>query len=162
MANTVKAKSWLPGFSVAYTLDGGPPLIQWHTVGGTALKKGDSVIMTANVLLIGEADSPLLFGVCLADGDDGAMIPIAVGCVNTVFVGQANAITSGVTTPDICDIIGSTGAQLINIGADDEKVVNVLRVVPGDDTSDATDYGRVYFQIIRSQFDNRVDLEAPA
>lgn len=159
MANTVKAKSWLPGFSVAYTLNGGPPLIQWCTVGAVALKKGDAVIMTANVLLIALADSPLIYGVCLSGGIAGAVIPVAVADVNTVFVGQADAITSGVTTPDICDIIGGTGAQLIDIGANAELVVNVFRVVPGDDTSDATDCGRVYFQIIRSQFDNRVDEE---
>ena len=160
MANTVKAKSWLPGFSVAYTLNGGPPLIQWCTVGAVALKKGDSVVMAANVMTIGLSDSPLIYGICLADGDVGAVIPIAVADVNTVFVGQADAITSGVTTPDICDIKGATGAQLVDIGETTEKVVNVLRVVPGDDTADATNIGRVYFQFIRSQFDNRVDAEA--
>ena len=89
-----------------------------------------------------------------------ALIPVAVADVNTVFVGQADAITSGVTTPDICDIKGATGAQLVDIGASTEKVINILSVVPGDDTSDSTDCGRVYFQIIRSQFDNRVDAEA--
>lgn len=160
MANTVKAKSWLPGFSVAYTLNGGPPLIQWCTVGAATLKKGDSVVMGANVLTIGLANSPLIYGVCLAGGLTGEVIPVAVADVNTVFVGQADGVTSGVTTPDVCDIIGATGAQLVDIGEATELVVNVLRVVPGDDTADATDCGRVYFQFIRSQFDNRVDEEA--
>ena len=78
MANTVKAKSWLPGFSVAYTLTGAPPVIEWCTVGATALKKGDSVIMGSSVMTIGLSNSPLLYGVCLADGDIGALIPVAV------------------------------------------------------------------------------------
>ncbi len=159
MANTVKVKSWLPGFSVAYTLNDAPEHIVYRTVGATALKKGDSVVLGANVLTIGLSNSPLIYGVCLSDGAIGAVIPIAVADVNTVFVGQADEITSGVTAPDICDIKGGTGAQLVDIGENTEKVVNVLRVVPGDDTSDATDIGRVYFQFIRSQFDNRVDAE---
>ncbi len=159
MANTVKAKSWLPGFTIAYTLNDAPAVLQWCTVGAVALKKGDAVIMDTNVLIIALANSPLIYGVCLADGDVGDSIPVAVADVNTVFVGQADEITSGVTAPDICDIKGGTGAQLVDIGENTDKVVNVLRVVPGDDTSDATDIGRVYFQFIRSQFDNRVDAE---
>jgi len=159
MANTVKAKSWLPGFSVAYTLTDAPAQIVWRTVGAVALKKGDSVVLGANLLTIGLSNSPLLYGVCLADGDVGDEIPVAVADTNTVFVGQADAVTSGVTAPHVCDIVGGTGAQLVDIGSDTEKVINILRLVPGDDTADATDCGRVYFQIIRSQFDNRVDAE---
>ena len=162
MSNAVKATSWFQRFYPAYTLTGGPPVISMEVMAASQdLKVGDPVTKSAGVISKGEATSGAIYGVCLADmettaDDEGYEVPVAVATRNTVFCGQCDAASNGIADLAECDIIASGNAWLIDIGASTEDVVHVIKHVPGDDITDATDYGRLYFVWKRSQYDGLV------
>ena len=158
MSNKIRAKSQHPGFQLAYTTTGGPAIIEWKEVKTAAVKYGDSVVIDPNdgKVSIGLAASGTLYGVAAAGGAIGGKIPIWVGTETNVFMGRPNADATGIDIPLNCDIIGATGAQLLNIGADAKEVVRILGYVPTDDATDDTNHPRVFFTIIRSSYDGRV------
>ncbi len=160
MSNAIKAKSWPTGFQLAYPMSDHPTIV-WKTVVTLGFKKGDAVIQSGYRVTLAVSNSPLLYGVALADGAIAATVPIAVGCPNNVFIGQITAADiSAAAIPLACDIEGGTGAMFINHDATTELVVNLIEAVAEDDDTDTTDGCRVYFQIVRSSFDNAVDEEA--
>lgn len=160
MANLIAAKSWPTGFQLAYSMSGHATII-WKTVVTLGFLKGDAVIQSGYRVTLALSNSALLYGVALSDGAVGDKVPIAVGCPNNVFVGQITAADiSAAALPLACDIEGGTGAMLINHDATTELVINLIEAVPEDDDTDTTTGCRVYFQIVRSSFDNAVDAEA--
>ena len=158
MSNSVKANSWLSHFQLAYTLTGAPPVIEWEVVAdGEEIEFGMPVTKATNEVSEAVATSGALYGVALSAGIAGDEIMVAVGDRNNVFVGEADAKTDTLTFPMECDIIkDGTKGFLVDIGASEEGVCNVLGKVVDDDDTDTDDPGRVYFQIKRSQWDSIV------
>jgi len=156
MGNAQRAKTWFKSFRVAYSKTGSPPVIVWRTT-GEALYEGDPVVIASNSLTEAAATSGALYGICLADTDSGDEAPVAVADGNTVFVGQADDDTGTLTDlPQLVDIVEGTDGWKVDVGATTEKVIRVIDYVPGDDTSDTSEPGRLYFQIHRSQWDELV------
>lgn len=156
MGNAQRAKTWFKSFRVAYTKTGAPPVIVWRTA-GEALYEGDPVVIASNAVSEAAANSGALYGVCLADTASGSEAPIAVADENTVFVGQADDDTGTLTDlPQAVDIVEGTDGWKVDVGATTEQVVRVIDYVPGDDTSDTAEPGRLYFQILRSQWNEFV------
>lgn len=157
MSNAVKAKSWLPHFSLAYTTTGGPPVVEHKVVAsGQTIEKGMALTISGDEVSEAAANSGTLFGVALADGDAGDTIPIAVGCAENVFMGKVDADASSISLPLECDIVEVDDEHRVDFGSSTEDVLRVFAKVPGDDFSDTTNLPRVYFSIIRSSYDGRV------
>lgn len=156
MANTAKAKTWFKSFRVAYTKTGAPPVIVWRTT-SEAIYEGDPLVIALNLVSEAAATSGVLYGIALADTASGASCPIAVGDVNTVFMGQADDDTGTLTDlPQLVDIVEGSDGWKVDVGATAERVIRVIDYVPGDDTSDTAEPGRLYFQIHRSSWDELV------
>lgn len=156
MSNAQKAKTWFKSFRIAYTLTGAPPVIAWRTT-AEEIFEGDPLTISSNEVSEAAADSDTLFGVAAAHGASGDVIPIWVGDRNNVFIGQADDDTGTLSAlPTVCDIVEGSDGWKIDVGNNDEDVVRVLDYVPGDDTSDASEPGRYYFQIERSSWDGLV------
>lgn len=156
MSNTVKAKSWLPHFQLAYTTTGAPPVIEWATIAtGETIEMGMPLVIASSEVSEAASNSGALYGVALAAGDAGDKIPVAVGDRNNVFVGRADAKTDSLDFPMECDIVqnGTSGNWEADVGASVEDVLQVQGKVVGDDDTDTDNPGRVYFQIKRSQYD---------
>lgn len=152
MSNTVKAKSWLKNFQLAYVKSGGNPVTDWRVCDG-AVSEGAPVVLSTGKVAEAATSSGVLYGIALAAGADGDSIPIAVGDRENVFVGQADAATSGIAPPAECDIAITDSKFYVDIGSSTEDVLHVIGKPESDDESDSTDPGRVYFQIKRSSWD---------
>jgi hypothetical protein len=159
MSNTVRAASWLKGFSLAFTKNGTSPIIEWETIAsGETIVKGAPVTKASGVISLGATDSGALYGVADADGTAGDVIPVIVGDENNVFQAQADDDTGGISNfPLYCDIVQDADDYwVVNIGTTTEQVLRVIGKVPEDDEDDATVPGRVFFQIHRSQYNGFV------
>lgn len=157
MSNAVKAKSWLPNLRLAYTLTGAPAPIEWETVAsGESIVEGGAVTKSFGEISAATATSGSLYGVALAAGEEGDEIPVAVGDRNTVFMGQCDEAIGSNTFPKEADIVITSDEFFVDIGKTTEGVLQAIGAVPGDDTSDGDDPGRVFFVIKRSQYDTLV------
>lgn len=157
MSNAVKAKSWAPHFSLAYTTTGGPPVLEHKTVAdGETIEKGMALTISGDEVSEAASTSGALFGIALADGVAEDVIPIAVACPENVFVGQVDADASSISLPLECDLVEVSNEHRVDFGSSTEDVFRVFAKVEGDDFDDTTDLPRVYFSIIRSQYDGRV------
>jgi len=159
MSNANKADSWFPRFSVAFTLTGAPEMVQKYTIAAAqTIIVGDPVVFSAGASTIekGASTSGAILGFALEAGTAGDEILVAVADRNTVFMAQADAATSAVVLPLACDTIASGSKWMVDIGATVEQTIRVIGLVPGDDTSDSTDPGRVLFVVHRSEWDGLV------
>lgn len=157
MSNAVKAKSWTPHFSLAYTTTGGPPVLEHKVVAsGQTIEKGMALTISGDEVSEAASTSGTLFGIALAGGAAGDTIPIAVACPENVFMGRVDADASAISLPLECDLVEVNGDHRVDFGASVEDVFRVFAKVPGDDFDDTTDLPRVYFSIIRSAYDGRV------
>ncbi len=167
MSNSVKADSWFPRYLPAYTLSGGSPAVEHVVVAASqTIYRGEPVTRayTTGKLSLATSSSAAIYGVACQNvvttsADEGTVIEVWVANDDTVFVGQCNAASSTGYPTLLCDIVssgsGATKKWLINIGATSTTVVTIIEKVPGDDTSDATDYGRVYFKFGKTQYNQR-------
>jgi len=159
MSNANKAGAWNKRFSVAFTLTGAPEMVQEYVLAsGQSVIVGDPVKFHTSASTIDKAaktDGALL-GFALEAGSAGDSILVAVADRNTVFMAQADAKTSDVVLPLVCDIVDSGAEWKVDIGATAQQVIRVIGLVPGDDTSDTTDPGRVLFVVQRSEWDGLV------
>lgn len=156
MANSEKAKSWPKHFAFAYSQGGSDaPIIEWITAAST-IEKGMPVALNSGQVEEATATSGQLYGIANNDAESGDDVMVYVGHPDNVFVGQTDGDHSSKNPPFVCDIVQSGTEWRIDFGNNDEDVVNVIKKVPGDDDSDTTDPGRVYFQIHRSSYDNRM------
>lgn len=156
MGNSVKADAWYKHFRFAYTLNGAVPIVMHHVIAdGETIEEGMALTISSNKVSEAASTSGALYGIAGADGDAGDSIPVYVGDRNNVFIGQCDAKTESLSFPMECDIVedGTTDGHLVDVGASTEDVLHLLGKVPGDDDTDTTDPGRVFFQIKRSQFD---------
>jgi hypothetical protein len=161
MSNLVKAKSWAKHFQLAYTHTGAPAVIEHKVVAsGETIEQGHPVTISSEQVSLALYTSGALYGIALAPGEAGDTIPIAVGDRNNVFIGQADGATSALSCPFECDITDSEGSGEgnfeVDVGSSTEDVLWVIGKVPGDLASDATTPPRVFFQILRSQYDGLV------
>lgn len=157
MANTVAAKSWPKNFQLAYALTLAPEIIHMEVKNLTVMVNGAAVILDTGEVDLALSTSGTLFGIALAGltGDGTETVPVAVGSDKNMFIGQADAATSAVVEAAECDIIISTD-YFLDIGSSVEDVIRIVTHVLGDDQSDATDPGRLYFQIKRSSFNEYI------
>lgn len=157
MSNSVKSKSWVPHFALAYTTTGGPPVIEHKVIAsGQTIEKGMALTISSEEVSEAASTSGTLYGIALADGAATETIPVAVGCHTNVFIGRVDADASSLTTPLECDIVEVSNDHRVDIGASTEDVLRVIGKVPGDDFDDTTYLPRVFFQILRSSYDGRV------
>lgn len=159
MANTEKAKSWFRRFRVAFTLTGGPPVVEDSPLAASqTILEGDPLTISSGDISEATALSGAIYGVAAETAtttaaDEGTEIGVYVADRVNIFVGQANAASSGINDGSECDIVVSSNVWRLNIGASTKGVALVVGHVTGDDTSDSTDYGRLHFVWKRSQWD---------
>ena len=159
MSNAYKASAWFKRFKIAFTITGAPEIVQKYTIAsGQTIIVGDPVVFhtSASTIDKGASDSGALLGFAIEGGTGGDEILVAVADRNTVFMAQADAVTSGVTLPLVCDIVASGSSWKADIGATTEQVIRIIGLMPGDDTSDSTNPGRVLFVVQRSEWDGLV------
>lgn len=152
-ANASKAATWIKNFQYAFSLSGGQPIIGWHTVGTTVITRGSLVLLSSGVLVAGTSGGTAdQLGVIMSPGTSGAVVPVAYGHPDNVFIGQNYAATTGLTPPLGCDF-ATTGGYFTNSGVNTQyQRVRIIGLVPGDSTADTVDKGRVYFIIQQSQY----------
>jgi len=166
MSNLVRKNTWFQRFSVAFTTTGDPPIVLMEVMAASqTLKVGDPVTKAAGVITKGTDTSGQIYGVCLGAAvttaaNEGTQIPVAVADRNTVFVAQANGATNTIADGAECDIVSSGNTWKLEINASTEDVAKIVKHVPGDDITDATYPGRLYFIWVRSQWDNLVAAQA--
>lgn len=158
MSNAVRAKSWPSNFQFAYTVDGGEPTVEHRVIAsGNTILKGDPLVLSSGEVAEAATTSGTLYGIAASDGAEGDEIMVYVGDRRNVFIGQADGDYSASNFPFECDIVGDGGDYwLIDIGASVEDVIQCIGKPDGDDDSDTTDPGRVYFKIKRSSYDELV------
>lgn len=162
MSNATRYATWIKKFFVFRTTHGGPPLLMWQpTAASQTITRGDPVTISSSAVSLGAANSGAIYGVAAGDvtttaADEGTTVPIWVADRSNIFVGVANAASSGIEEGAECDIAVSSGAWSLNIGASTEGVAEIVQHVEGDSTSDSTYYGRLEFVWKRSQYDNLV------
>lgn len=156
MANSEKAKSWPKHFAFAYSQGGADaPILEWKEA-NASIEKGMPLVLNGNKVEEAAADSDQLYGIAGSDADSGENLMVIVGHPDNVFVGQTDGDHSSQNYPFVCDIVESSNEWRVDFGNNDEDVLNVIGPVPGDDDTDTTDPGRVYFQIHRSSYDQRM------
>jgi hypothetical protein len=167
MSNSVKADSWFPRYLPAYTISGGSPAVVHCAVAASqTIYRGEPVTRayTTGDITLATTSSAALFGIACEDvvttsADEGTIIEVWVANDDTVFVGQCDAASSTAYPALLCDIVssgsGTTKKWLVDIGTTTRSVLTVVDWVGGDDTSDSTDPGRVYFLIGKSQYTQR-------
>ena len=156
--NLVKSRSWFERFAIAYTLTGGPPVLETETItDGQTIRVGDPVTKPTgtNRVSLATVTSDSFYGVSLGAGVGTAgvvTVVVAVGDRNTVFVARFNAASTDVDDGDEADIVSTGTAWRLEADTTEGHCL-VVGHVPGDDITDATYGGRVYFVIKRSQWD---------
>ncbi len=157
MSNAQKARSWLPNFQLVTTTANAATIEHKVVAAGETIEPGFAVALDTGELVEAEADSGTLYGIALAGGSGGDIIPVAVGDQSNVFMGQCDDDIDGVAFPRTCDIvIDGDGKFLVDIGATAEDVLMVTGPVIGDDPEDDDVPPRVYFKILRSSYNGLV------
>lgn len=106
---------------------------------GQTLTAGDAVILSSGQVAIALANSARLLGVVARDCASlaaGTLVPV-YDDPDTVFIGCADADSSSSTAPSQIDLVGATGAMLLDVGASSTDVFILLNALPDDTTSTA-------------------------
>ena len=163
MANTIRAKSWYRKAWPAYTEDGGPALIKHKVVAAAeVIYKGDFVyLFTDNTVKYAGAGVAFVYGVALEDGVIGSPLAIAVANDGTIFIIQNKAgVASSTAVPGFTGdlfITGSGATRIPQLQAVTpvDNIFYIVERVPGDDTADTTNPGRLFVKAIKSQYTGR-------
>jgi hypothetical protein len=152
MSNLVAQKSWHTKFAFAKTTHGGPPEFDEQPVAASqTIVEGDPLTISSGVLSLATANSTSIAGVAAGDvtttaADEKTPLLYYKATEHMVFVARADAATNTIDVGAKPGIRTNAGIWYIDIGDDNAtNVVNVLDKVPGDDITDGTYYGRLYF-----------------
>ena len=162
MSNQTRYSSWIQKLFPFRTIHEGPFLVEKQPVAASQeITRGDPVTISGGELSIATGSSGAIYGVAAEDvttTEDDEKTPCLVWVADrsTIFIGVADAATSGIDDGAVCDIQVSSGKWTLNIGTSTESVVRVIQHVSGDDTSDSTYPGRLEFIWERSLYDNLV------
>ena len=171
MSNSVKAGSWFPRFLPAYTLSGGSPAVTHCVVAASqTLYRGEPVTRayTTGAITLASTSSTAIYGIVCENvittaADEGTIVEVWVADNDTVFVGQCDAASTTGYPTLLCDMVssgsGTTKKWLVDIGTTTRSIFTIIAWVPGDLKSDATDCGRVYFIISKSQYLQRTSSQ---
>lgn len=100
--------------------------------------RGDFVYNNAGAITLATAASATLIGIALDDQSAPAtstLVPIYVAPLD-VYIGRVNADASGVAAGAEVDLVGASGAQMIDVGASATNVLIFQDLLP-DETSSA-------------------------
>ena len=114
--------------------------IMWLPIAASqTLTKGDFVILSSGQIAIALATSSELCGVIAQDCASltaGTLVPVYAN-PETIFEIIADADSSGVTSGAEYDIVGTTGAMMLDVGGSTYDVLVALRQNPDDTNTDA-------------------------
>ena len=157
-ANAVKARTWFKRPWHHCTSHGGPPRIKWFTVGAAALYRGMMVKLVSGLVVACATDDTALLGVALENAAISAQVPVAVADPGTTFrirtSGGTTALTS-YTIGSLYDVVVAGSGATHECQVDTTSTQSVFAVIgymPGDNTADTTDAGRLLVNITKSQF----------
>lgn len=159
MSNAVKAKSWHPRFQFAKTRSGGPPSMDNLPVAASqTIVDGDPLIMTNGELSLAAATDTSIAGVAAGNvtttaADEKTGINFYKAVEDNIFIGRSDARTDTIHEGEMPGIRYNAGYWYIDVG--DDNATNVVKVedkVTGDDETDASDWGRLYFIWNRSPY----------
>jgi hypothetical protein len=128
------------------------PITHLPIAASQTLAAGDLVILSSGQIAIAVAGSAELVGVIARDCSSLAAntrVPVYAD-PDTVFEMIANADSSSVTIGGEYDLVGATGAMMINVGASSTDVFTVVRSNADDNTSNA--YARWHVKINKHAF----------
>jgi hypothetical protein len=119
--------------------------IKWLPIASSqTLTKGDFVILSSGLVTIAAANDAPLAGVIAQDCaslDASTLVPVYAD-PNTKFMVIADAASNGIVSGDVHDIVGSTGAMMLDVGGTTTDVLKVVRHVPCSDDNTAA-YARM-------------------
>jgi hypothetical protein len=127
--------------------------IMWLPIAASqTLTRGDMVILSSGLIAIALANSAELCGVIARDCSGLAAstkVPVYAD-PDTIFEGIGDADSSAVVAGNYRDIIGATGAMMIDADATTTNVLTMLRSNAADTTSNA--YARWHCKIALHAF----------
>lgn len=152
MSNLVAQKSWQTKFAFAKTTHGGPPEMDELPVAASqTIVAGDPVTLSSGELSLATANSTSIAGIAAGNvtttaANEKTKLQIYKSTANMVFMARADAATNTINIGDKPGIRTSGGIWYIDIGDDNAtNVVEVVDRVGGDDITDGTYWGRLYF-----------------
>jgi hypothetical protein len=152
MSNLVQTKSWHKGFRFMKTTHGGPPEMDHLPVAASqTIVEGDPLTLSSGVLSLATAASTEIAGVAAGNvtttaADEATDLLYYKSTPGNIFVARGDAATSTINEGAKPGIRTSGGYWYIDIGDDNAtNIANVMGKMPGDDETDATYYGRIYF-----------------
>ena len=119
---------------------------------GQTITKGDAIIIASGLIQIALATSGLIYGVAaesVTSAAAGSNIKFIPSLPIYIFEGQCEDVYAATDRAIQCDIIGATGAMLLDEDASVEDVAVIIRETA--ETTIAAD-ARVYFRWIRSSY----------
>lgn len=112
--------------------------IKWLPIAGSqTLTKGDFVILSSGLVQIALAASATLCGVIAQDCASltaSTLVPVYAD-PDTIFEVIADGDSSAIVAGNVRDIIGATGAMMMDADAQTTDVLKVIRANPDDTTS---------------------------
>ena len=137
----------------AWPVEGTHAPIRWLPVASTqTLTKGDFVILSSGKIAIALATSAELCGVIAQDCASltaGTLVPV-YAYPHTIFEVIADADSSSATIGAEYDIVGATGAMMLDIGGSTYDVLVPVHSVPDDTLANA--YARWHVRINKHAF----------
>lgn len=129
-------------------------VIKWLPIAASqTLTKGDAVILSSGLVAIAVAGSAALVGVVAQDcASLAASTLVPVWCdPEEDFIGLADADSSSVTAGSEVDLVGATGAMLLDVGASTTDVFKLqYQYDPEEDLTTAS--ARWVFRINKHEF----------
>jgi len=152
MSNLVANKSWHAGMMFAKTAHGGPAeMAELPVAASQTIIVGDPLTMSSGELSKATDASTEIAGVSAANvtttaADEKTVCSFWKSTPGNIFIARADAATNTINEGAKPGIRTNGGFWYIDIGDDNAtNVVNVLEHVSGDDETDATYWGRLYF-----------------
>lgn len=151
------------GFILAQSMSAQMAPIHYPVAASQTIAEGDAVILSSGLVQIALSSSGALLGVAAAPITTGASvdrddtIPVYPAIPSLVFEGQCSGDSTAALVGTAVDIEGATGVMEVNENATTEQVIQIIGLK--SDVDPALELGtndRVFFTIIRSQFDGRV------
>lgn len=100
--------------------------------------RGDWVYNNAGAITLATAASATLLGIAMDDQTTpttGTDVPIYVGRPGEVFKGRVDADASAVVAGAEVDLVGASGAQMVDVGASATDVFIFLDLLPDETTT---------------------------
>lgn len=114
--------------------------IRWLPIAASqTLTKGDFVILSSGLVAIALYNSATLCGVIAQDCASLAastLVPVYAD-PDTIFEVIADAASDSEVAGDVIDIVGSTGAMMVNIDTATYDVIKLIRANPSDSVASA-------------------------